>query len=163
MTHKIWFEAICVAPEQQALMIQHAFQACEALSVTLTDGSDNQTDARFAHEATQDENLWPQTKITALFDQEDLCKDAIDQVQMLVINCPTITFQALEERNWVYEGQKNFPTQIYNGLTLFPSWDEAYQTCDQAFIRIDPGLAFGTGTHPTTYLCLDWIANRPTK
>jgi len=165
MTTKNWYEAICIANENQAELISNMFQACDALSVTFTDGSQNKGDARFANTAAHDTQLWPQTRITALFNIEQACKDAIDTVQGFIENCPTIEFSILEEKNWVHEGQKNFPTKIYgnNDLSVFPSWDKNYQQCQNDFIRLDPGLAFGTGTHPTTHLCLEWIATHDLK
>lgn len=160
MTTKQWYEATCITTEEQAELISHLFQANDALSVTFTDGSINKTDARFANTATHDTQLWPQTRITALFDNENICKNAMHTVTEFLPNCPAIEFSILEEKNWVHEGQKNFPTKIYgnNTLTVFPSWDDNYKDCQHAYLRLDPGLAFGTGTHPTTYLCLEWIA-----
>lgn len=157
---KQWHEATCIAPEAQAELIANLFQACDALSVTFTDGSLNKSDARFANTAAHDTQLWPQTRITALFNDATLCQQAADTVAGFVENCPTIELSILEEKNWVHEGQKNFPTKYYGKkqLAVFPSWDEAHQDCSSPFIRLDPGLAFGTGTHPTTHLCLEWIA-----
>jgi ribosomal protein L11 methyltransferase len=160
MTTKIWYEAICIADENKAELIANLFQASEALSVTFTDGSANRDDARFADAAWHDTQLWTQTRIIALFNQKDLCQEAIQTVTQFVENCPAIEMHILEEKNWVHEGQKNFPTKIYGQeqLAVFPSWDAAYQNCEHDFIRLDPGLAFGTGTHPTTHLCLEWVA-----
>jgi ribosomal protein L11 methyltransferase len=163
MDNKQWFQATCLSTQTQAQMISDFFQACEALSVTFTNGAEDQSDERFANDPTHDTQLWPQTKITALFDNEQACKDAIETVSNYTPHCPQISFSILEEKNWVHEGQKNFPTKAYGNdktLWVYPSWDDAYLQLDnKAFMRLDPGLAFGTGTHPTTHLCLEWIAN----
>ena len=158
-----WFEASCLSTQMQAQMICDFFQACDALSVTFTNGSEDQGDERFANDPTHDTQLWPQTRITALFDNEQACKDAIATVSDYIPHCPEITVSILEEKNWVHEGQKNFPAKAYGldeSLWVYPSWDETYVELEnKAFMRLDPGLAFGTGTHPTTHLCLEWIAN----
>ena len=160
MTTKNWYEATCIAPEDQAQLIAHAFEACDALSVTLSDGSPNASDARFANTPTHDEQYWPHTQITALFDDESECLSAITSLKSFIENCPALSFSILEEKNWVHEGQKNFPSKVYGDdqLSIFPSWDQNFLNCMHPYFRLDPGLAFGTGTHPTTHLCLEWIA-----
>ena len=160
MTTKNWYEATCIAPEDQAQLIAHAFEACDALSVTLSDGSPNASDARFANTPTHDEQYWPHTQITALFDDESECLSAITSLKSFIENCPALSFSILEEKNWVHEGQKNFPSKMYGDdqLSIFPSWDHNFLNCMHPYFRLDPGLAFGTGTHPTTHLCLEWIA-----
>jgi ribosomal protein L11 methyltransferase len=65
----------------------------------------------------------------------------------------------IEDRDWVRETQRQFePIQVADRLWVVPSWHEPPAGC--VAIRLDPGLAFGTGSHPTTRLVLRWLASR---
>ncbi|MBI3157919.1 MAG: 50S ribosomal protein L11 methyltransferase [Burkholderiales bacterium] len=68
--------------------------------------------------------------------------------------------RALPEQDWVRLTQSQFdPVAIGERFWIVPSWHEVPAQAERA-IRLDPGLAFGTGTHPTTRMCLRWIARR---
>ena len=67
---------------------------------------------------------------------------------------------ALEDQDWVRLTQSQFtPVEITPSFWIVPTWHEPPAQA-QVFLRLDPGLAFGTGTHPTTRMCLRWIADR---
>lgn len=71
------------------------------------------------------------------------------------------TVTEIENKNWVEETQKNFQPQCFSGLWVCPQWEKENfiaQHPNEKVIYIEPGLAFGTGTHPTTQLCLKWLA-----
>ena len=69
--------------------------------------------------------------------------------------------QAMPEQDWVRLTQSQFtPVEITPEFWVVPSWHEAPAAARQV-IRLDPGLAFGTGTHPTTRMCLRWLARKP--
>ena len=71
---------------------------------------------------------------------------------------PLYRLERLEERDWVAETQNQFPPQCFKErLWLYPSWEEIPADLPLV-LRLSPGLAFGTGTHPTTRLCLTWLA-----
>jgi ribosomal protein L11 methyltransferase len=68
-----------------------------------------------------------------------------------------VSCQALADQDWVRQTQEQF-TPVYIGrIAVVPSWHEAPSGPDWRVLRIDPGVAFGTGTHPTTGLCLAWL------
>ncbi len=71
----------------------------------------------------------------------------------------------LKDRVWEEECQKNFPSmQFGEKLWVLPSWDSLFElSSDAVVIKMDPGLAFGTGTHQTTSLCLEFLDENPPK
>ena len=107
--------------------------------------------------------LWDNVKVNALFPSEvnqksietsilDICNIIIDTV-------------ALKDRVWEEECQKDFPSMRFGKrLWVCPSWDaESILSNDSIVIHMDPGLAFGTGTHQTTSLCLEYLDLNPPK
>ena len=106
--------------------------------------------------------LWSQTTVTGLFDSdrdiEQLCADIRDawhqQTQQAL---PEIEVTLVEDKDWERAWMDNFqPLKFGERLWIVPSWHEALDP-DAANLMLDPGLAFGTGTHPTTALCLEWL------
>ena len=106
--------------------------------------------------------LWSQTTVTGLFDSdrdiEQLCADIRDawhqQTQQAL---PEIEVTLVEDKDWERAWMDNFqPLKFGERLWIVPSWHEAPDP-DAANLMLDPGLAFGTGTHPTTALCLEWL------
>ena len=106
--------------------------------------------------------LWSQTTVTGLFDSdrdiEQLCADIRDawhqQTQQAL---PDIEVTLVEDKDWERAWMDNFqPLKFGERLWIVPSWHEAPDP-DAANLMLDPGLAFGTGTHPTTALCLEWL------
>ncbi|WP_150911082.1 50S ribosomal protein L11 methyltransferase [Marinobacter halotolerans] len=106
--------------------------------------------------------LWHQTSVTGLFDSQrnidELCaavKDAWHQQTQQSL--PDIEVTLVEDKDWEREWMDDFkPLQFGSRLWIVPSWHEAPDP-DAANLALDPGLAFGTGTHPTTALCLEWL------
>ena len=102
---------------------------------------------------------WPQSLITALYAQD------ADPLQIVAAACaqaglqplPEYRTQLLEDEDWVRLSQSQFePIRISDRLWIVPSWASAPDT-DAINLVLDPGLAFGTGSHPTTRLCLQWL------
>ncbi len=107
--------------------------------------------------------LWSHTTITGLFDaSHDLqqTRKFIDQAhQQLFADSPmpSVKAEILEDKDWERAWMENYhPMQFGNRLWVCPSWREAPEP-DAVNLMLDPGLAFGTGTHPTTALCLNWL------
>lgn len=103
--------------------------------------------------------LWQATKLIALFDTQTDMKKIIRELQMAVhpATMPPWRVEHLEDKNWEKEWMKNFhPMQFGEKLWICPSWHEVPdpKACN---IMLDPGMAFGTGTHPTTSMCLKWL------
>ncbi len=106
--------------------------------------------------------LWNQTTVTGLFQSdrniEQLCSDIRDawhqQTQQALAE---IDVTLVEDKDWERAWMDDFhPLQFGERLWIVPSWHEAPDP-DAANLLLDPGLAFGTGTHPTTALCLEWL------
>jgi ribosomal protein L11 methyltransferase len=107
--------------------------------------------------------LWSNTTIVGLFDSDyDLSTTlaAIEDAHKAEFSdspVPVISSEILEDKDWEREWMKNYhPMQFGQRLWICPSWREAPEP-DAVNLMLDPGLAFGTGTHPTTALCLEWL------
>lgn len=158
-----WYCLTLHADSHSAETIADLLQVMDALSVTFLDAKDEAIFQRSPHEHP----LWTHTKIAALFQEAQEAKTALDFLKQ---HYPDQTFdeaiEVMEEQDWVRLTQAQFPPQRFGsdtqGLWVIPSWEPILNQ-KEPYIRIDPGLAFGTGTHPTTALCLDWIAqHQPT-
>jgi ribosomal protein L11 methyltransferase len=102
--------------------------------------------------------LWQQTNVTLLFTEEAVSDQAAN---FFADHYPksTITRQQITEQDWQKKMLLDFPPlQCGKRLWICPSWHDAPAEAD-VVVQIDPGLAFGTGTHPTTQLCLQWLDN----
>jgi ribosomal protein L11 methyltransferase len=104
---------------------------------------------------------WAQSTVRALFDNAALATDAATLLLAQEWAAGGVHVQSLDpvpDEDWVRITQSQFaPVQITPTFWIVPSWHEAPAVA-QKIIRLDPGLAFGTGTHPTTRMCLRWIA-----
>lgn len=105
---------------------------------------------------------WDRSTLKALFDTETAAEKAA--ALLLAQSWEGLHVQALQEmadQDWVRITQSQFtPVPITPTFWVVPSWHEPPAEARQV-IRLDPGLAFGTGTHPTTRMCLHWLAERP--
>lgn len=106
---------------------------------------------------------WTRSKVVALFDaspdpdHHHLQKKCADAARATGIALPAIEIVAVEEQDWVRLTQAQFePIRISGRLWIVPSWHVAPDP-EAISIELDPGLAFGTGSHPTTRLCLQWL------
>jgi len=108
--------------------------------------------------------LWDSVRITALFSSE-INKQFITDSILEICNINVLDTLELEDRVWEEECQKNFPSmQFGKKLWVRPSWDSLFELpSDAVIINMDPGLAFGTGTHQTTSLCLEFLDENPPK
>lgn len=106
--------------------------------------------------------LWSQTTVTGLFqsdrDIDQLCADVRDAWhQTTQQTLPDIDVSLVEDKDWERAWMDDFqPLKFGERLWIVPSWHDAPDP-DAANLMLDPGLAFGTGTHPTTALCLEWL------
>ena len=109
------------------------------------------------YEPKPDEILtWDKSILIALFETENNLKQAIQYLQQQKID---FDVKAVEEKDWVRVSLDQFkPMQFGQRLVVCPSWHAGHKTRPgQIKVLLDPGLAFGTGTHPTTKLCLQWL------
>jgi len=106
---------------------------------------------------------WERSTLTALFDSEGAAERAATWLlaQEGAAGVHVQALRAVTEQDWVRLTQSQFsPVEITPEFWIVPSWHEPPAGARQV-IRLDPGLAFGTGTHPTTRMCLRWLARRP--
>ena len=105
---------------------------------------------------------WQRSTLRALFDDETLAESAAAQLlaQDWAAGLNVQGLAHMPEQDWVRITQSQFtPVEITPEFWIVPSWHEPPAGARQA-MRLDPGLAFGTGTHPTTRMCLRWLATR---
>ena len=160
------FELRLMSPQDRVEAVSDALDALEALSVSVED-ADAQTDAEQAlfgepgMPAPQDG--WQRSRMTALFNHESDAREAGEllQAQDFFAGCQVLGVQSVPDQDWVRLTQSQFaPVEITPEFWIVPTWHEPPAQARHV-IRLDPGLAFGTGTHPTTRMCLRWIARSP--
>ena len=131
-----------------------------ALSAAIEDayaGTENEQ-AIFGEPGMPAEQIWQQSKVIALFGEHD---EAAVVVKAAAQECGlkdlSYDSETLEDQDWVRLTQSQFdPIQISERLWITPSWHKA-PAGNAVNLQLDPGLAFGTGSHPTTRLCLKWL------
>ncbi len=150
-----WQQIICQTTVQHQESISELLESAGAASVTLQDAADQPVLEPLPGETP----LWDNLIMVGLFPAES---DLTQVLLMLELQRNTgavsnIKLEQLEDKPWVREWMSNFhPMQFGERLWIYPSWSEPP---DDASIKIllDPGLAFGTGNHPTTALCMEWL------
>lgn len=159
------FELVLLAPEACIEDLSDALEALDALSVSVED-ADAQTPAEqalFGEPGMPAPKAgWQRSRVVALFPDEAPAREAADllALQDFFAGCETVGVRPVADQDWVRLTQSQFaPVDITPTFWIVPSWHQPPAAAQQ-IIRLDPGLAFGTGTHPTTRMCLRWIAQR---
>jgi ribosomal protein L11 methyltransferase len=157
------YELSLLCPEERVDVLSDALDALDALSVSVED-ADAQTPAEQAlfgePGMPPPKDGWQRSRMVALFAQETAAKEAavLLSAQDFFEDCQLLGIQTLEDQDWVRLTQSQFaPVEVTSDFWIVPTWHEPPAQARQ-IIRLDPGLAFGTGTHPTTRMCLRWIA-----
>lgn len=160
------FELRLLAPEDRVEVVGEALDALDALSVSVED-ADAHTEAEQAlfgePGMPPPREGWQRSRVVALFDTRAKADDAavLLQAQDFFEGCSLAGIAEVPEQDWVRLTQSQFaPVEITESFWIVPTWHEPPAQAVQV-IRLDPGLAFGTGTHPTTRMCLRWIATQP--
>ncbi len=159
------FELVLLAPVASVEALSDALDALDALSVSVED-ADAHTPAEQALFGEPDmpppQAGWERSRVVSHFANEELARDAATLlvVQDFFAGCELVAVQPVPDQDWVRLTQSQFtPVEITPEFWIVPTWHEPPAQARQV-IRLDPGLAFGTGTHPTTRMCLRWIAAR---
>ncbi|OYU32804.1 MAG: 50S ribosomal protein L11 methyltransferase [Comamonadaceae bacterium PBBC2] len=162
------FELSLLCPEDRVDVLSDALDALDALSVSVED-ADAQTPAEQAlfgePGMPPPKDGWQRSRMVALFAQEAGAQEAsaLLQAQDFFEGCRLLGIQAVADQDWVRLTQSQFaPVEVTPEFWIVPTWHEPPAQAKQ-IIRLDPGLAFGTGTHPTTRMCLRWIARNKVK
>jgi ribosomal protein L11 methyltransferase len=134
---------------------EEACFAAGAVSVTLTDAVDD----AILEPAPGEVRLWPRTILQALFPSDSAGPEAIIALAgALDLPASRIRVERVADRVWEREWLKDFHAMRFGRrLWVVPNHEPAPSDPDAVMVRLDPGLAFGTGTHPSTALCLTWL------
>ena len=160
------FELRLQCPQSEVELVSDALMALDALSVSVED-ADAHTDQEQA--LFGEPNMpapaagWLRSHLIALFATDALAQDAAKllSLQPFFADCALVGIQPVPEQDWVRLTQSQFePVPITPLFWVVPTWHEPPAEA-RWVMRLDPGLAFGTGTHPTTRMCLRWIAEHP--
>lgn len=150
------FELAVAEPEALA----DALLGCGAVSIDITDADAGTAQERplFGEPGAADQ-IWQRQKITALFDESvdagELIRDVLHDLGLEPLR--DIAIAQVAEQDWVRTTQQQFePIQISDRMWIVPTWSEPPDP-RALNLRLDPGLAFGTGSHPTTWQCLRWL------
>jgi ribosomal protein L11 methyltransferase len=149
----VWFQLkIEHCPNQEIEHLSDELEEFGALSVMLTDKNDNPV----LEPEPGTTPLWPEVIIQVLFDevfQAQYTRDYLAQTRPSL----TCSLEVLEDKDWERVWMDDFkPQRFGQRLWICPTWTTAPEP-EAVNLILDPGLAFGTGTHPTTALCLTWL------
>ena len=156
-----WIALIIETDAVHAEALSNALIELGALSVDIHEANIGKQNDQILFEQFNDlqKISWAKVEITSLFDESikvaSIVRTAVDIAQMPSL--PVYRIKKLEDQNWVRLTQSQFgPIKISSRLWIVPSWSKVSDPA-AINIRLDPGLAFGTGSHPTTQLCLNWL------
>jgi len=148
------------ADEKTAALLSDALMNLGALSTGIEDAHAGTAEEQpIFGEPGMEADVWHDSLVTALFDPEADVEVilAAAATQAGLAGVPAHTVEALQEQDWVRLTQSQFdPIRISARLWIVPSWHESPDP-QAVNLELDPGLAFGTGSHPTTRLCLQWL------
>jgi len=153
-----WMQITVEINKDQVDFVSEILTGLDCLSVTFSDTYDN---AIFEPPVGKTP-LWQDTTIKALFDK-DIDQAHVQDVLLQLCQIENTSFELLKDRVWEDECKKDFHAMRFGQrLWICPSWEDASKLSDDAVvINMDPGLAFGTGTHQTTDLCLQYLDKNP--
>jgi len=156
-----WIQFIFSSTPDGADPLSNHLSECGASAVTFQDNEDQP----IYEPEIGSTPLWQATNVIALFEADSDTDNIIVQLTHLMApsNVPQYRIEAVEDKDWVREWMDNFhPMCFGEQLWICPSWHQPPKP-DAINIMLDPGLAFGTGTHPTTALCLNWLDQAQVK
>jgi ribosomal protein L11 methyltransferase len=152
-----WLQLRVDTSRDAAADIEDAILAAGAVSVTLQDNADQP----ILEPALGETPLWQETRVTGLFEADIDTSGTTQQINAnLAQGLPNHSWEQLEDKDWEREWMNNYhPIHCGGDLWICPSWLEPPKP-EAVNLLLDPGLAFGTGTHPTTFLCLQWLSEQ---
>jgi ribosomal protein L11 methyltransferase len=151
----MWLQAHLTVDKSRAALIELLFENLGAMAVTLGDAGDEP----MLEPGPGETPLWQATRLTGLFSGDtdaDTLRNAINQALATDVS-RSLTLERLHDQDWERAWMDQFHAmQFGRRLWICPSGRKVVQK-DAVVVDLDPGLAFGTGTHPTTALCLGWL------
>lgn len=151
----MWLQAHLTVEKSRAPLIERLFEDLGAVAVTLGDAGDEP----MLEPAPGETPLWQATRVSGLFEgacDPDALRSQVTQALAVDVG-RALSLEFLADRDWERAWMDRFrPMRFGERLWIRPSGTEIDQE-DAVIVDLDPGLAFGTGTHPTTALCLEWL------
>ncbi len=149
-----WLQVRLAITPEQAQTYEDALLDVGAVSVTFMDAEDQP----IFEPDLGTTPLWSHTHLLALFEADVDPAPLLAHLELLTgAALPEHQIERIEDQDWERSWMDNFqPMRFGRRLWIVPSWHEAPQP-EAVNLLLDPGLAFGTGTHPTTALCLEWL------
>lgn len=149
-----WLQLKIVTPRKYVNSLEDSLLASGAASVTLEDNADQP----ILEPGLGETPLWDSVKMTGLFDASiDTANTTALAERRFGNKLPEHKWEQLEDKDWEREWMSNYHAiECGDRLWICPSWQEPPEP-SKVNLMLDPGLAFGTGTHPTTYMCMQWI------
>ncbi len=149
----------CELSSADAEMLGDALMERAALSVTVEDALEGTEEEKpIFGEPGADSGWWDRCHLTAMFDSGVDARAVITEAcETLEINLPALSMTMVDDIDWVQKNREQFqPIRISDRIWIVPTWHRAPQP-EAVNITLDPGAAFGTGSHPTTRMCLQWL------
>ncbi|GAB3399182.1 50S ribosomal protein L11 methyltransferase [Massilia agilis] len=161
-----WTEVVIEIDREHAEALSDALMEAGALSVSVEDADEGTAQEKplFGEPGlTPSEAAWDRSRVVALTDvdadQGAIVAEAADAINLA--KAPAFTTRAVDDADWVRLTQSQFePIHIGKNIWVVPSWHDAPDP-SALVLELDPGLAFGTGSHPTTRLCMEWLEAHP--
>jgi ribosomal protein L11 methyltransferase len=153
-----WLKLKLRANQDQAQSLADALEEWGAISVTMQDAGDEPVFDTYWEQSP----LWSQVQITGLFPENTDAHAILAQTRehLGLAENPPHEIERLDDEDWENSWKTGYkPLQVGRGLWVVPSWYAAPEP-NAVNIILDPGLAFGTGDHPTTSLCLEWLSEQ---
>jgi ribosomal protein L11 methyltransferase len=156
-----WIQLRVNTTEKHAETVSDMLMSWGAQAVSFVDAKDTPIYEPMPGEVI----YWANTVVVGLFDAEHNMARVIAQLEKVSLfkNGVQYKVEQLEDKDWEREWMDNFhPIKFGNRLWVCPSWRDIPEP-DAVNVMLDPGLAFGTGTHPTTALCMEWLDSQDLK
>lgn len=156
-----WLSVSLVTDAAHAEALADALAEAGALSASIEDDAAGtpEESPQFGEPGADTELGWARSRITALLDADADPAILVPAAAAAagVSPVPPYAVETIDDQDWVRKTQSQFaPIQVSDRLWIVPSWHES-PDAGAINIALDPGLAFGTGSHPTTRLCLEWL------
>ncbi len=148
-----WLQLTLEATHSNSEQLSELLTQSGAAAVTLQDAHDNP----IFEPPPGSTPLWKELLLTGLFEADADIDAILKFIELKFGSYPVHTLNPLEDKDWIREWMDNFkPMSFGERIWICPSWHQPPQP-NAVNIMLDPGMAFGTGTHPTTSLCLKWL------
>jgi len=154
-----WCKVNLICNRNDVGIIEEILVANDAISISMGDEIGNNP----IYEPKVGETpLWNVIEFSALF-EETISREVIDSL-LEGIPYADLIIRKLENQNWIEKYQENFkPIKFGKRIWVVPSWSENLKIPESIQIKLDPGMAFGSGSHETTHLCLEYLDENPPK